>query len=178
MSLLLCLSLVCINIDSFGVVICYSSSRVIRRQKSFPQFSRHENPGKLRVRFELQVGNPTTNLAEIWPTYRLSDSFSKKPSLRILISFFFFELDFFFTGSANDLLSLTSNAYNKRTNSLDKNLRHCFLSNVLRSECDLNWLIPFTFGWPELKFTVTTTFTKSFSFLNRVYILIFLKGRE
>ena len=58
------------------------------RQKSFPQLSRNENQGKLRVRFELQVGNPWTNLVEIWPTYRLSDSFSKKPSLRILISFF------------------------------------------------------------------------------------------
>ena len=34
---------------------------------------------------------------------------------------------FFFTGSANDLLSLTSTAYNKRTNALDKNLRHGFL---------------------------------------------------
>ena len=45
-------------------------------------------------------------------------------------------------------------------------------SNVLRSECDLNWLLPFVFGWPRLKFTVTRTFTKSFSFLNRVNILI------
>ena len=78
---------------------------------------------------------------------------------------------FFFTGSANDLLSLTSTAYNKRTNPLNKNLRH-----VLRSECDLNWLLPFIFGWPGLKFTVTPTFTKSFSFLNRVNILIFFKG--
>ena len=47
---------------------------------------------------------------------------------------------------------------------------------MLRSECDLNWLLPFIFGWPGLKFTATPTFTKSFSFLNRVNILIFLKG--
>ena len=33
----------------------------------------------------------------------------------------------FFTGSAIDLLSLTSPAYNSRTNALDKNLRHGFL---------------------------------------------------
>ena len=86
----------------------------------------------LKVRFELQVGNPWTNLAEIWPAYRLSYNFPKKPSLRILISFFVFELEYFFTGSANDLLSLTSNAYNKRTNALDKNLRHGFFVKRVR----------------------------------------------
>ena len=47
---------------------------------------------------------------------------------------------------------------------------------MLRSEWDLNWLLPFIFGWPGLKFTATPTFTKSFSFLNRVNILIFLNG--
>ena len=46
---------------------------------------------------------------------------------------------------------------------------------MLRSECVLNWLLSLIFGWTELKFTVTPTFTKSFSFLNRVDILIFLK---
>ena len=61
------------------------------------------------------------------PCNLLSDSFSKKPCLRILISFFVFEQEYFFTGSANDLLPLTSAAYNKRTNPLDKNLRHGFL---------------------------------------------------
>ena len=41
--------------------------------------------------------------------------------------FFRFQVGvFFFTGSANDLLSLTSPAYNNRTNALDKNLRHGF----------------------------------------------------
>ena len=43
---------------------------------------------------------------------------------------FFFRFSvrvFFFTGSANDLLSLTSSAYNNTTNALDKNLRHGFL---------------------------------------------------
>ena len=82
----------------------------------------------------------------------------------------------FFTGSANDLLSLTSPAYNNRTNGLDKNLRHGFfsqVSNVLRSECVLNWLLPLIFGWTGLKFIVTPTFIKSFSFLNRVNFLIF-----
>ena len=44
---------------------------------------------------------------------------------------------------------------------------------MLRSECDLNWLHPFIFGWPGLKVTVTPIFTKSVSFLNRVNILIF-----
>ena len=53
-------------------------------------------------------------------------------------------------GSANDLLSLTSTAYNKRKNALDKTLRHGFLSNVLRSECDLNWLLPFILAGLDL----------------------------
>ena len=44
---------------------------------------------------------------------------------------------------------------------------------MLRSECNLNWV---SFGWPGLNFTGTPAFTKSFSFLNRVNILIFLKG--
>ena len=54
-------SLVCINIDSFGVI--YGAKNL------FSLFSRNENQGKLRVRFKLQVGNPWTNLAEIWLTY-------------------------------------------------------------------------------------------------------------
>ena len=37
------------------------------------------------------------------------------------------------------------------------------------------WLLPLIFGWTGLKFTVTRTFTKSFSFLNRVNILIFFR---
>ena len=32
-------------------------------------FSRNENFGKLRVRFQLEVGSPWTDLAEIWPAY-------------------------------------------------------------------------------------------------------------
>ena len=54
-------SLVCINIDSFGVI--YAAKDL------FPLFFWNKNQGKLRVRFKLQVGNPWTNLAEIWPTY-------------------------------------------------------------------------------------------------------------
>ena len=84
-----------------------------------PPKSRNENQGKLRVRFKFQVGNPRTNLAEIWPTY-CQIVFLKKLYERILISFFVFELEYFFKGSANELLSLTSTAYNKRTNALDK----------------------------------------------------------
>ena len=72
--------------------------------------------------------------------------------------------------------SLTSPAYNKRTNALDKNLRHGFLVKRERRGCELHWLLPFIFGWLGLKFTVTPTFTKSFSFLYGVNILIFFKG--
>ena len=62
--------LVCINIDSFGVIICYNLVTGNTQPKIFfPLFSRNENQGKLRVCFKLQVGNPWTNLAEIWPTY-------------------------------------------------------------------------------------------------------------
>ena len=70
-----------------------------------------------------------TNLAEILLTnFLLSDSFSTKPCQRILISFFVFKLEcfFFFIGSDNDLLSLTSTAHYKRKNTLDKNPRHGF----------------------------------------------------
>ena len=44
-----------------------------------------------------------------------------------------------------------------------------FQPNMLRSECVLNWLLPLIFGWTGRKFTVTPTFTKSFSFLNRIF---------
>ena len=123
----------------------------------------------LRVRFKLQVGNPWTNLAEIWLTY-CQIVFPKNVSAIFDFFFRFPGKVFFFTGSFNDLLSLTSTAYNNRTNALDKNLRHGFLVN--RSKCDLNWLLPLMFGWPPLNFTVAPTFTKSFSFLNCVNILI------
>ena len=55
--------LVCINIDSFGVIICYNLVTGNTPPKIFFLCQ------KLRVRFKLQVGNPWTNLAEIWPTY-------------------------------------------------------------------------------------------------------------
>ena len=84
----------------------------------------------------------------------------------------------FFTGIANDLLSLTSPAYNSRTNALDKNLRRGFLVKPNRSECVLNWLLPLIFGWTGLKFKVTPTFTKSFTFLNRVNIFFFRGNKQ
>ena len=49
--------------------------------------------------------------------------------------------------------------------------RSRLFSRILRYH--LNWLLLFIFGWPGLKFTVTPTFTKSFSFLNPVNILTF-----
>ena len=49
---------------------------------------------------------------------------------------------------------------------------------MLRSERVLNWLLPLIFGWTELKSTVTPTFTKSFSFLNRVNIFFFRGNKQ
>ena len=116
--------LVCINIDSFGVIICYNLVTGNTQPKIFfPLFSRNENQGKLRVCFKLQVGNPWTNLAEIWPTY-CQIVFLKNHGCEFWFLFSFSSKSIFFTGSANDLLSLTSTAYNKRTHPLDKNLKH------------------------------------------------------
>ena len=67
----------------------------------FPWQCRNENQGKLRVRFKLQVGNPWTNLAEIWLTYcQLVFLKTVFFCVRILNSFFVFELEYFPTGSA------------------------------------------------------------------------------
>ena len=49
--------------------------------------------------------------------------------------FFRFQVGvFFFTGGANDLLSLTSPAYKNRTNELDKNLRHGFVVKRVKKQ--------------------------------------------
>ena len=166
------LSLVCINIDSFGqynLVTGNTPPKII-----FLLFSRNENQGKLRVRFNLQVGNPWTNLTEIWPTY----------CQIVLLKNRVCECWFLFTFLSQSIFSqivlmichpwLQLLIAHKRTNASDKNLRHGFLvKRVIRTERDLNWLLPFIFDWPGLKFTVTPPFTKSFSFPNRVNILIF-----
>ena len=51
----------------------------MRHQKSFPPvFSKWIESGQVEGTFWNPRRQPRTNLAEIWPTYRLSDSFSKK----------------------------------------------------------------------------------------------------
>ena len=118
-------SLLCIIIDSFGVIICSNLVTGCTPPRIFP-------PCFLEMKIRVSWGyvlNPSPqpvnqfgwNLANL-----LSDSFSKKLCLRILISCFVFQLEYFFTSSANDLLSLTSTAYNKRIIALDKNLRQFF----------------------------------------------------
>ena len=69
----------------------------------------------------------TWNLANL-----LSDSFSKKRVCEFWFLFSFSSKSIFFTGSANDLLSLTSTAYNKRTKPLYKNLRRGFLVKCVK----------------------------------------------
>ena len=59
-------------------------------------------------------------------------------------------------------------------------IQNLYLESLGISEQTLNtlvryWLLPLIFGWTGLKSTVTPTFTKSFSFLNRVNSLIFFK---
>ena len=167
-------SLVSINTDSFGVIICYNLVTGNTPPCFIPCFIEM----KIRASWGYVVNSSRQpvnqfgwNLANL-----LSDSFSKKQFLWILISFFVFKLQYFFTGSDSDLLYLTSTAYiTKDQMHLSKIWDMVFLSNVLRSECDLNWLFPFTFGWPGLKFTVTSTSTQRLSFLNRANILIFWK---
>ena len=115
--------LVCINTDSFGVIICYNLVTGNTLTKIFsPCFFEM----KIRASWGNDLNSKSITLEPIWLKFgQLSDSFSKKPCLRILISFFVFELEYFFTG--NDLPTLTSAAYNKRTNAPGKNLRHGFL---------------------------------------------------
>ena len=53
-------SLVRINIDSFGDIICYNlvTGNQMSQKLLFTLFSRNENLAKLRVHFKLRVGNP------------------------------------------------------------------------------------------------------------------------
>ena len=73
---------------------CTISSRVIRSQISFPNVFSKWKSGQVEGTFETPSRQPVNqfgwNLAIL-----LSDSFSKKPCLRILISFFV-ELEYFF----------------------------------------------------------------------------------
>ena len=65
--------------------------------------------------------------------------------------------DFFFVFE----LSLTSSAYNKRANALVKNLRHVLIRCVRKR---MRSFLPFTLGWPGLKFTETFTFFHALAF--------------
>ena len=118
-------SLVCINIDSFGVII---SSRVIRRQKSFsPVFSKWKSGQVEGTFFYLQVGNPWTNLTEIWPTY------CQIVLLKNRVWEFWFLFTFFSYSIFSEVVLMICHPWlqllitHKRTNALDKNLRHGFL---------------------------------------------------
>ena len=79
------------------------------------------------------------------------------------------------TFQAPDLLSLTSSAYNKRTNALDKNLRYNFFSqnfqelNSMRSPS----VSSIYDGWRGLKLTDTYTFVKKTPFRKRSYFGFF-----
>ena len=74
----------------------------------------------LNMKISLQPVNQFDwNLANL-----LADSFLTN-RVRIFISLFVYsKLEYFFTGSASDSLSLSLTAYNKRKSALDKNLRH------------------------------------------------------
>ena len=91
--------------------------------KIFSPFSRIEKQGKLRVHFRFQAGNLWTNLAEIWPTYcQVVFFFFQKTVSENFDFFLVFELEYFF------------HTYNKRTNALDKNLRHGFLVKHVKKQ--------------------------------------------
>ena len=114
---------------STSVNNCYIiSSWVIRCQKSFCRF--------LNMKISLQPVNQFGwNLANL-----LADSFLTN-RVRIFLSFFVnFKLEYFVTGSANDLLSQSLTAYNKRTSALDKNLRHGVLVKRLSVKIVTLWL--------------------------------------
>ena len=70
----------------------------------------------------------------------LADSFLTN-RVRIFISLFVYsKLEYFFTGSASDSLSLSLTAYNKRKSALDKNLRHGVLVKRLSVKIVTLWL--------------------------------------
>ena len=95
-------SLVCSNIDSFGVIICYNLVTGNTPPKIFFHCFLEI---KISASWEYVLSSKSATRELIWLNLAnlLSDSFSKKLCLWILISFFIFELEYFFTGSATIL---------------------------------------------------------------------------
>ena len=107
----------CINIDSFGVIICYNLVTGKMQQQFYSLFSQNENWAKLSVPFELYCTSwqPMNqfgwNVAKVLPD-----------TLVVILKTMCTNFDFFFsflrcifsTGNANDLSFLTSSAYNKK----------------------------------------------------------------
>ena len=89
----------------------------------------------LNMKISLQPVNQFDwNLANL-----LADSFLTN-RVRIFISLFVYsKLEYFFTGSASDSLSLSLTAYNKRKSALDKNLRHGVLVKRLSVKIVTLW---------------------------------------
>jgi len=89
-------------------------------------FSPNENRVKLSVHLKTTSQQPVNqigwNLANLPP-----DSYSKKHCANFDFFFSFLSYSIFSTGNSNDLLSLSSSAYHKRTNAHVKNLSHGFL---------------------------------------------------
>ena len=109
----------CINIDSFGVIICYNLVTGKMQQQLYSLFSLNANWAKLSVQFELHCTSwqPTNQFG--WNvTHLLPDT------LVVILKTMCTNFDFFFsflrcifsTGNANDLLFLTSSAHTKRKN--------------------------------------------------------------
>ena len=112
-------SLVWINIDSFGVIISYNLVTGNTPPKIFfPCFLEI----KIRASWGYVLNSKLATREPIWLKFGQLTvrQFSKKHVCKFWFLFPFFELEPFFTGSANDLLSLTSTADNKRTNALSR----------------------------------------------------------
>ena len=117
-------SLVCINIDSFGVIICYNLVT-----GNTPKIFFHcLLEMKIRPSWRYVLHSKSETREPIWPTYC---EIVFLPN-RVCEFWFLFSFSSRLIGSTNDLLSLISTAYNKRTNALDKNLRHGFLVKPVR----------------------------------------------
>ena len=70
----------------------------------------------------------------------LADSFLTNRVWIFISLFVYSKLEYFFTGSASDSLSLSLTAYNKRKSALDKNLRHGVLVKRLSVKIVTLWL--------------------------------------
>ena len=109
----------CINIDSFGVIICYNVVTGKMKQQFYSLFSQNENWAKLSVQFELHstswqpMNQFGWNVANLLPDTMVV---ILKTTGTNFDFFFSFLRCIFSTGNANDLLFLTSFAYNKRKN--------------------------------------------------------------